>query len=408
MKVLITGAQFANKGAQSMLYSLVNELNSRYEAITIYYVPLDDYKKYAPGLYRFVVTYDDRAYLDWKHSAGQFLKRSARCAVNSLRIAFRGRDGGVARYSKVIGAIDALIDISGFALSDQFPRAINNRYLRYLEDAEKHGAKVILMPQSFGPFDYGAGKDALEKKIRALLPRADLIFAREKEGKDLLERLYQLPDVRLSPDSVLLASPLDPAAVLCRACTPAAPAVATAHNVGIIPNTQTVLHGDESKILEIYRAAINNLIRLGKQVYIFRHSDDQALCKKIYAMFEGHESVHLILQDMDCLEYSLFVKNFDYVIASRYHAIVHAYKEHVPAVILGWAVKYDELAAPFAQTPYVYDLTRCTAGDIEAAVQLMDSRYAEESDTISLRCQELAQNTCYDLCWPILDRLNGR
>ena len=40
MNILITGAQFGNKGAQSLLFSVVNEIRERYgnEKINIFFV----------------------------------------------------------------------------------------------------------------------------------------------------------------------------------------------------------------------------------------------------------------------------------------------------------------------------------------------------------------------------------
>ena len=45
MNVLITGAQFGNKGAQSMLFTVVNEVRDRYPNAEFYYLPLDYYKE---------------------------------------------------------------------------------------------------------------------------------------------------------------------------------------------------------------------------------------------------------------------------------------------------------------------------------------------------------------------------
>jgi len=49
------------------------------------------------------------------------------------------------------------------------------------------------------------------------------------------------------------------------------------------------------------------------------------------------------------------IKQFDFVIASRYHSIVHAYKNGVPALVIGWATKYSELLGNFGQLDYFSD-----------------------------------------------------
>lgn len=405
MEVLITGAQFCNKGAQSLLCSVVNELKSRYNNIIIYYVPIDDFKKYIPEHYRFVITYDDKSYLDRSFNVKLFLKRCARCFLDALYVSVRLKARGVKKYSEVIRHIDILIDISGFALSDKFPITTNNRYLRYIEDAKEYGAKVILMPQSFGPFNYKDEKSKIDRRIMEVLQKADLIFAREKEGKDFLENIYRLSNIELSFDTVLQASSLKRESVFVNEAAVVTPIPETNNNVGIIPNEQTVRHGDETKVLKVYREIINRLLVLKRHIYIFRHSNDLELCKKIYAMFEENESVHLIEDEMDCIAYSEFVRNFDYIIASRYHAIIHAYKEHIPAIILGWAVKYTELAENFDQCQYVFDLNNCDVNAVLKAVDEMDSHFIDEQDKIASISEKTKQNSCFDKCWQILDNI---
>lgn len=403
MNVLITGAQFRNKGAQSMLYSVVSELNTRYDNITLYYIPIDDFKKYIPEDYRFIITYDNKAYLDRMHRADLFVKKFVQCFFDSLRLAAKWKARGVKKYSDVIKHVDVLIDISGFALSDEFHPATNKRYLRYIEDAKKYRAKVILMPQSFGPFHYEEAKHEIDQKIKSVLPQVDLIFAREREGKSYLENIYHLSNVEISLDTVLQTSGLKRDRIFVNQPTRDLPILETKNNVGIIPNIRTLWRGDRSKVLKTYEEIINKLLDLGRNVYIFNHSNDLEPCKKIYAVFEGVEGVHLIENEMDCIEYSEFVQNFDYIITSRYHAIVHAYKEHIPAVILGWAVKYVELAENFDQSQYVFDLDKCDIHEVLKAVSTMDSHFVDESRKIAAICGETAQNTCFDKCWAILD-----
>ena len=72
-------------------------------------------------------------------------------------------------------------------------------------------------------------------------------------------------------------------------------------------------------------------------------------------------------------EYSLMVRQFDFIIASRFHSIVHAYKEGVPAIIFGWATKYQELAGHFDQSKFVFDITDKPNDKFEAIVYALDA-----------------------------------
>ena len=73
MNVLITGAQFSNKGSQSMLFTVVNEIRNRYPDAEIYYLPLDYYKKDCflnMSDYRFCFVIDDAAGRDFPAKFG--------------------------------------------------------------------------------------------------------------------------------------------------------------------------------------------------------------------------------------------------------------------------------------------------------------------------------------------------
>lgn len=407
MKVLITGAQFSNKGAQSLLYSVISELRGRYKDIVIYYIPIDNFRKYTHIQCKFTTTYDNKSYVDRKSNIKKYSKRYLKCLFDSLEIATKYKKHGIKKYSDVIKDIDVLIDVSGFALSDKFSVEANYRLLRYVEDSKKYGAKVILMPQSFGPFNYKDQKSELDHRITEVLPKADLIFAREYEGKEFLENIYHLSNVEISLDTVLQASDIKIESVFVNKGAIEPPILQTKSNVGIIPNEQTVHHGDATKVLKVYKEIINKLLSLKRNVYIFRHSNDLELCRKIYEMFEENKNVHLIEDEMDCMEYSEFVKNFDYIIASRYHAIIHAYKEYIPAIILGWAVKYKELAESFDQSKYVFDLGICDVGDVLSAIDSMDNNFTDEHKKICSVCAKVLQNSCFDKCWAILDNIKS-
>ena len=139
MKVLISGAQFSNKGAQSLLYSVISELRARYKNVVIYYIPIDNFRKYTHIQCRFITTYDNKSYVDRKSNIKKYCKRYLKCLFDSFEIATKYKKNGIKKYSDVIKDIDVLIDVSGFALSDKFSVEANYRLLRYVEEAKKYG-----------------------------------------------------------------------------------------------------------------------------------------------------------------------------------------------------------------------------------------------------------------------------
>ena len=49
------------------------------------------------------------------------------------------------------------------------------------------------------------------------------------------------------------------------------------------------------------------------------------------------------------------LKQFQFIVASRFHAIVHAFKNGIPCIALGWATKYYDLMKQFGQEQYMLD-----------------------------------------------------
>ena len=91
-----------------------------------------------------------------------------------------------------------------------------------------------------------------------------------------------------------------------------------------------------------------------------------------------------------------FKLKLDYIISSRYHSIVHAYKEGTPSIIIGWADKYKELAHLFSQENYMFDINDeyFDFGSISKAIDSMVENYQIESKIIKSKLKEI-QDTDY-------------
>ena len=90
-------------------------------------------------------------------------------------------------------------------------------------------------------------------------------------------------------------------------------------------------------------------------------------------------------------------RNFEFVICSRYHGIVHAYRNYVPCIALGWAVKYKELAENVEQAEYSFDITDSTCTSeiiIKKMIQLMN-RIPEEREKIRRQVMRIQENDCF-------------
>ena len=208
MKVLITGASFGNKGAQAMLYTVINEFRIHDPNTEFYYMPVDYYK---PGCfdhckdYRFHFVIDDKSGRDFPAKFGP-LNYVVRW-LNTQKVLHNAqRYGNVLELSKIWNQLDVLVDVSGYSLTSKFGISSVNRVLRMIETANAHGVKTVLLPQSYGPFDFS---EDVCKRIGSTLSKVDLLFAREADGMMQLREHCGVTNAVLSPDIVIQAKDID-------------------------------------------------------------------------------------------------------------------------------------------------------------------------------------------------------
>lgn len=387
--IIITGGELFNKGAQAMTFIAVDELRRRFPDHKIYLLSEMDLAR--PEEEKEPFAFD---FMGW------YPLKFARCQSNSLlRFTCKLRNSKELQEAEdIYKHCDAMVDVSGYALGSNWSAATCNRYLDHLEFAQAFGIPVYLMPQSFGPFDFGEERQALNARIQRLLPTAKVIFAREQEGYDALVNTYGLKNVRLAHDLVLGNKGIDLANIFVSAPTLDLPEIRP-NSVAVIPNSMNSSVSSQEAVLELYTKAIHALLSQGKTVYLLSHSTvDSALCSKLKEPFLTNENVILLAQDFSCLEFNALVKKFDYLIASRFHSIVHAFKNGVPCIALGWATKYHDLLKLFDQEQYILDV-RDKIGEeqIAAAIALMDAHYPDEAGKIQKGLAAVQKQNVFDV-----------
>lgn len=387
--IIITGGGMANKGAQAMTLIAVHELRERFPDHKIYLYSPVDLADSALDKRKFTFNF-----LGW------YPLKFAHCQHNPVQrgiILLRSRSE-LLEAEAIYRNTDFIVDVSGYALGANWSDKICNDYLDILEFAQAFGIPVYLMPQSFGPFDFGEERQALNARIQRLLPTAKVIFAREQEGYDALVNTYGLKNVRLAHDLVLGNKGIDLANIFVSAPTLDLPEIKP-NSVAVIPNSMNSSVSSQESVLELYTKAIHALLSQGKTVYLLSHSTvDSALCSKLKELFLTNENVILLAQDFSCLEFNALVKKFDYLIASRFHSIVHAFKNGVPCIALGWATKYHDLLKLFDQEQYILDV-RDKIGEeqIAAAIALMDAHYPDEAGKIQKGLAAVQKQNVFDV-----------
>jgi len=240
---------------------------------------------------------------------------------------------------------DLILDASGFRFGDQWNHS--EEYLDNLEyyykTVKANGAKIILLPQAFGPFKTNNGK----KSAEILNRYADLIIAREPtSNKHLTEAGINPGKILHFPDFTIATKGLFPDRY---------------HHIKggvcIIPNRKMITHTRFSpqEYFDKMESIISLIQQSGKQVFLLNHEGkkDLKICKGINRKLDNRLT---IITGLDAKEIKGVIGSSYMVISSRYHGIASALNQGVPCLATSWSHKYQLLFEDFNVKDHIIDL----------------------------------------------------
>ncbi len=373
---VLLGGELFNKGAQAMTFTVVDRLKKEFPECDIFVFSTKDYLKDHETQYKFeFLPWDIDLQLDVFGYQGR---------------KFKNKDWEVDTSSEVREVFknaNAILDVSGYSFSAQLGIDSVVRYVADIALAHKYGVPYYILPQSIGPFDFNISSEAtVGMVLRTFLPYPDLICPREQEGVEAVSK-YATNNVQLERDLVLQCPDYEISNISDNIPTDAPTLEQDA--VGIIPN-RNVLNYDESDMIEIYRSLIDQ-VRKEYHTYILRHAaDDDQLCQQLYDPFRDDTYVHDLNNNYNAIQLQRIIPQFDFTVASRYHSVVHCYSAGVPAIVIGWATKYKELAQFFNQEQYQYDCRGTVdRAEIQSALTTISNSHEQERANIKKQFSQL-------------------
>ena len=393
MNYLLTGAEFNNKGAEAMTLVALKNIYGYDKEAKVYMMYFGKYPEF--DLKKEVIFFEVSTY-QIENMLGKLSKYFLRDRIKDFIKAFipwkKSLFWQYRKAKNILKSIDVAIDISGFSFSSKWGDADTIEFSNKLLLMKKYGAKVYLMPQSFGPYDY-EDSSVLKYGLSAL-NLCDKIFAREKTGYDSLIK-FGLTNVEYCPDSVLIEEDFNPMILLKNKNSLERIDFKNEHNVAIVPNYRLIDRGgyNSKRLMDTYSIIIEELLD-SYTVYLIAHAgEDLELCKKIKNMYTNEPNVILVDHVMLSYNYENACKNFDFVIGARYHAIVHAYKQGTPALVLGWADKYQDIMCLLKQERYLLDYT--DSKRVLDLLKIMEKEYRNENKIIESNLKIIQNKDCY-------------
>jgi len=365
MNILLTGVGYNNKGAELMLCAMVEHLRSHFPEAKLVCGFGGVYEnRVGRGLYQLLPRYQKFAGL-----------------VNRLLPGQLRRAGFMLPWE-----IDVVLDASGFCFGDTWPDSHVTRRIQ----CYPHGAKIVLLPQAFGPFQ----RESIRPLCKGLFDRAALIFPRDKESFDHVRQLIGSEEkLHLAPDFTNILQGFVPQSFDTKY-----------HGaVGILPNEKMIAK-NEKPLQEAYVTFLARCIRklAAQNVPYF------LLCHQK----EDIEVVHLLQPHLDHQPHvssesnPLYIKGIlgtcRFLIGSRFHGLVNGLSQGIPCIGTSWSHKYKALFDDYGCPEcLISDFTSMEKTELLIDRLLDDTGYSVARTNIEKRSSLIKQETI-DL-WNMVD-----
>ena len=352
MKILLSGVETKNKGAELMLYAILQEIERKYpEAIV-----------YIPGDRLFHSINSISTKLDFRIIP--CMKWEKLMHLDSLFVTFHIPYRFIPHMMS-LGKVDYYLDGSGFKFSDQFnaSQKIVKLLNMKLTTFKRMGTKIIYLPQAFGPFK----KSNAREIVSVLNDNSSLIIAREKVSYKYLEdsENADMGKVKLYTDFTSLVNGQFPAKY-----------EHLRDGVCVIPNMRMIDKGATSYegYSKLLHAIIDKCKKSGKPVYLLNHEGkkDEMLCYQCQR--EIGKDVEVVT-GLNALEVKGLIASAYLVITSRFHGLASSLNGCVPALATSWSHKYEELYRDYGLSNYVLPLD-----DKEKALEKIDELLDEKEN----------------------------
>ncbi|MBP3253723.1 MAG: polysaccharide pyruvyl transferase family protein [Bacteroidales bacterium] len=355
MKIVLSGVETNNKGAELMLYAILQEVERKCPDAVVYVEP----NSVKQGL----------SYLKTK----QKLKEKPIGKV--VKICSKFHVYGIAYRLKIptmlmedvypIKGADFFLDGAGFHFSDQwnYPDSYIERKKRLWEGTKRNGTKIVFLPQAFGSFE----KPQSLKYLGYASEYADIIMAREQQSFDYLSKsgVVDMKKVRLFPDFTSLVEGVFPIEY-----------ANLRNSICIIPNYNMIESGTISieDYLSLLTSFINSARNKGIESYILNHEGikDEKLAYMCRKKLDNNIDV---VTGLNALEVKGLIASSYMVISSRFHGVVSSLNSCVPCLATSWSHKYEELYNDYGICEGVLPL-----GDINKAIEKMDVLLDKEAN----------------------------
>ncbi len=300
MKIQIDGTNTQNKGAELMLYGILEELKIKFPKASIQYNP-NSLNNRIP--IETTLNFNQRFFLKYSRYIIAVFRR--------LKLPITYFTPWVTNKQTNI-----LLDAGGFQFSDQWNHSDNylNTLEKYYKKHKDQGAKIVLLPQAFGPFETNQGKKVvkiIDKYVDVVIARENISFQHLLSAGASKNKVWCYPDFTVRVKGVLPEKYNNLKGKVC-----------------VIPNRKMLTHAknDSNQYIQFIKKFCLEIEKKGKEVFILNHEgkNDLELCKKINNLF-GHK--YTVVTGLNAKEVKGVIGVSYMVLSSRYHGVASSLNE---------------------------------------------------------------------------------
>lgn len=318
MIIEIRKAGFVNKGAELMLYAVLDKMKGAYPEADFVMAPTVNHGS-APYIRRAEFGFLQKA---WWWRFGVQWGDLAVLAPKKLREVY-----GIVLDKEV----NIVIDTAGFAYGDPWGIGGSMELARASRKWRKQGTKVILLPQAMGPFI----SDKAKKYMKIAADNVDLIFPRDLISYQYLtEAVGERTSIRQAPDFTNLVKGVVPDDF-----------DAQTHRFCLVPShrmiNKTSINQSKAYLPFMIKCA-RYLFEKDQKPFVLIHEDaaDLELAQQIS---KGSGGDLPVIHESHPLRIKGILGACQGSIGSRFHGIVSALSQGVPSLATGWSHKYKML-----------------------------------------------------------------
>lgn len=365
-----------NKGAESMLLAIMNEMERRlgrcrFDLVTVY--PEQDRRAALPS--------------DLHLVSGRPLTMLSVVLPLSLLLRPVLHWPAVRKLLRLNGVFrsfldaDLIVDSSGVAFVDGRGPAILAFNLSLCVPPKLLGKPVIKVAQALGPF-----RRPLNRVLaKWALGKVDVVIGRgEITGEHLRE--LGLASAHVCTDTAFLM-PIGEDDEH-EADLKLAPRAAGRRRIGLSPSVvvDDYCRSQGIDYVEALARLIEHVDGLGFDVVLIPHSirrvprqrrnNDLVVCGEVVDRLAPGVSVTVIDEELRAPVLRALIGRMDFFVASRFHAMVSALATEVPTLLIGWSHKYREVMRRFDLEEWALDYDQASADQV---VQRFESLLADEA-----------------------------